>query len=141
MSAERTALRQPSQSANMFGRGPMGGLGMPVQKAKDFKGTLRRLTGYLAPHRPALVVVLVAGVISTVFSVVGPKMMGLVTTKIFEGYLARAMGSTTGIDFGYVGNMLATLLVLYIVSAAFLYLQHYLMSGVAQKTVYALREA
>jgi len=140
MSAERTALRQPSQSANMFGRGPMGGLGMPVQKAKDFKGTLRRLTGYLAPHRPALMVVLVAGVISTVFSVVGPKMMGLVTTKIFEGYLARAMGSTTGIDFGYVGNMLATLLVLYVVSAAFLYLQQYLMSGVAQKTVYALRE-
>ncbi len=140
MSGERTALRQPSQAANMFGRSPMGGLGVPVQKAKNFKGTLRRLTGYLAPHRPALIVVVVAGVISTVFSVVGPKMMGLVTTKIFEGYLARAMGSTTGIDFGYVGNMLATLLVLYVVSAAFLYLQQYLMSGVAQKTVYALRE-
>lgn len=140
MSAERTALRQPSQSANMFGRGPMGGLGIPVQKAKDFKGTLRRLTGYLAPHRPALIVVVVAGVIATVFSVVGPKMMGLVTTRIFEGYLTRAMGATTGIDFGYVGNMLATLLVLYVVSALFLYLQQYLMSGVAQKTVYALRE-
>ena len=112
MSAERTALRQPSQSANMFGRGPMGGLGIPVQKAKDFKGTLRRLTGYLAPHRPALIVVVVAGVIATVFSVVGPKMMGLVTTRIFEGYLARAMGATTGIDFGYLGNMLTTLLVL-----------------------------
>ena len=140
MSAERTALRQPSQSANMFGRGPMGGLGIPVQKAKDFKGTLRRLTGYLAPHRPALIVVVVAGVIATVFSVVGPKMMGLVTTRIFEGYLARAMGATTGIDFGYVGNMLTTLLVLYVVSGLFLYLQQYLMSGVAQKTVSALRE-
>ena len=140
MSAERTALRQPSQSANMFGRGPMGGLGIPVQKAKDFKGTLRRLTGYLAPHRPALIVVVVAGVIATVFSVVGPKMMGLVTTRIFEGYLARAMGATTGIDFGYLGNMLTTLLVLYVVSALFLYLQQYLMSGVAQKTVSALRE-
>ena len=140
MSAERTALRQPSQSANMFGRGPMGGLGIPVQKAKDFKGTLRRLTGYLAPHRPALIVVVVAGVIATVFSVVGPKMMGLVTTRIFEGYLARAMGATTGIDFGYLGNMLTTLLVLYVVSGLFLYLQQYLMSGVAQKTVSALRE-
>jgi len=141
MSAERTALRQPSQSANMFGRGPMGGLGLPVQKAKDFKGTLRRLTGYLAPHRPALIVVVVAGVISTLFSVVGPKMMGLVTTKIFEGYLGRAMKVPgAGIDFRYVGNMLATLLALYAVSALFLYLQQYLMSGVAQKTVYALRE-
>ena len=141
MSAERTALRQPSQSANMFGRGPMGGLGIPVQKAKDFKGTLRRLTGYLAPHRPALIVVVVAGVISTVFSVIGPKMMGMVTTKIFEGYLGRAMKlPNAGIDFGYVSNMLATLLGLYVVSALFLYLQQYLMSGVAQQTVYALRE-
>ena len=141
MSAERTALRQPSQSANMFGRGPMGGLGMPVQKAKDFKGTLRRLTGYLVPHRPALIVVVVAGVISTVFSVVGPKMMGMVTTRIFEGYLNRAMKAPgAGIDFRYVGSMLTTLLAMYVVSALFLYLQQYLMSGVAQKTVYALRE-
>jgi len=141
MSAERSALRQPSASANMFGRGPMGGLGMPVQKAKDFKGTLRRLMGYLAPHRGVLIVVVVAGVVSTVFSVVGPKMMGMVTTKIFEGYLGRVSGrSAAGIDFAYVGNILWTLLVLYVVSALFLYLQQYLMSGVAQKTVYALRQ-
>ncbi len=139
MSGERTAVRQPSQSANMFGRGPMGGLGLPVQKAKDFKGTLRRLTGYLQPHRPALVVVVTAGVISTLFSVLGPKLMGLATTRIFEGYLARTVGGADGIDFGYVGNMLWTLLALYLVSALFLYLQQYLMSGVAQKTVYALR--
>ena len=139
MSAERTALRQPSASANMFGRGPMGGLGIPTQKAKDFKGTLRRLTGYLAPHRPALAVVIAAGVISTLFSVVGPKLMGLVTTKIFEGYLGRTLGRSAGIDFAYVGNILWTLLALFAVSAAFHYLQQYLMSGVAQKTVYALR--
>lgn len=139
MSGERTTLRPPSPSANMFGRGPMGGLGIPVQKAKDFKGTLRRLTGYLGPHRPALIVVVVAGVVSTLFSVLGPKLMGLVTTKIFEGYLGRTLGRSTGIDFRYVGNMLWTLLALYVVSAAFLYLQQYLMSGVAQKTVYALR--
>jgi ATP-binding cassette subfamily B multidrug efflux pump len=141
MSAERSALRQPSASANMFGRGPMGGLGMPVQKAKDFKGTLRRLMGYLAPHRGALIVVVVAGVVSTLFSVVGPKMMGMATTKIFEGYLGRVSGrSAAGIDFAYIGNILWTLLVLYVVSALFLYLQQYLMSGVAQKTVYALRQ-
>jgi ATP-binding cassette, subfamily B, multidrug efflux pump len=140
MSAERTALRQPSASANLFGRGPMGGLGMPVQKARDFKGTLRRLTGYLAPHRPALIVVLVAGAVATLFSVIGPKMLGMATTKIFEGYLGRVLRRpNAGIDFGYVGNILWTLLALYVVSAVFQYVQQYLMSGVAQKTVYALR--
>jgi ATP-binding cassette subfamily B protein len=141
MSGERTTLRPPAAAATMFGRGPMGGFGMPVQKARDFKGTLRRLTGYLAPHRPAVIVVLVAGVMATLFSVIGPKMLGLATTKIFEGYLGRALGlSTAGIDFGYVGRMLSTLMALYIVSAAFGYLQQYLMSGVAQTTVYALRQ-
>ena len=141
MSAERTAMRQPSASASMFGRGPMGGLGMPVRKARDFKGTLRRLTGYLAPHRPALFVVLVAGVVATLFSVIGPKLLGMATTKIFEGYLGRVLRRpNAGIDFGYVGNILWTLLALYVVSAVFQYVQQYLMSGVAQKTVYALRQ-
>jgi len=134
--------RQPSASTSMFGRGPMAGVGMPVQKAKDFKGTLRRLAGYLAPHRPALTVVVAAGVIATLFSVIGPKMLGLATTRIFEGYLARTLGrSNAGIDFGYVAGILWTLLVLYVVSAVFQYVQQYLMSGVAQKTVYALRQA
>ena len=141
MSAERTTLRPPAAAATMFGRGPMGGFGMPVKKARDFKGTLRRLAGYLAPHRTAMVVVLVAGIMATLFSVIGPKMLGLATTKIFEGYLDRALGvSNAGIDFGYVGRMLSTLMALYIVSAAFGYLQQYLMSGAAQKTVYALRQ-
>ena len=140
MSAERTAMRQPAAAASMFGRGPMGGFGMPVQKAKDFKGTLWRLTGYLEPHRAALIIVIVAGIVATLFSVIGPKMLGMATTKIFEGYLARALGRPNArIDFGYIGSILWTLLGLYIVSATFQYLQQYLMSGVAQKTVYALR--
>ena len=140
MSAERTAMRQPAAAASMFGRGPMGGFGMPVQKARDFRGTLRRLTGYLEPHRVALIIVIVAGIVATLFSVIGPKMLGMATTKIFEGYLARSLGRPNArIDFGYVGNILWTLLGLYVVSASFLYLQQYLMSGVAQKTVYALR--
>ena len=141
MSAERTAIKQSAPAASPFGRGPMAGLGMPVQKAKDFTGTLRRLTGYLAPHRKALVIVILAGVISTLFSVIGPKMMGMATTKIFEGYLSRRMGlPNAGIDFGAVGGIVQTLLVLYAVSAVFQYLQQYLMSGVAQQTVYALRQ-
>jgi ATP-binding cassette subfamily B protein len=111
---------------------------MPVQKAKDFKGTLRRLTGYLRPHQTGLVVVIAAGVLSTVFSVIGPKLLGKATTKVFEGYLARAAGRG-GIDFASVGSILTWLAVLYIVSATFLYLQQYLMSGIAQNTVFALR--
>jgi ATP-binding cassette subfamily B multidrug efflux pump len=139
MSAERTSLRQQSPPPNIFGRGPLGGIGMPVQKARDFKGTLRRLATYLRPHQAGLIVVIAAGVISTVFSVIGPKLLGNATTKVFEGYLGRALGGG-GIDFAAVGNMLSWLVAMYVISAAFLYLQQYLMSGIAQRTVYALRK-
>jgi ATP-binding cassette subfamily B protein len=141
MSNERAAIKQQSgPPPSIFGRGPMGGFGMPVQKAKDFKGTLRRLAGYLQPHQAGLIVVIGAGVISTLFSVVGPKLLGKATTKVFEGYLGRAAGRSTGIDFAYVGNMLSWLVALYVISATFMYLQQYLMSGIAQRTVYALRK-
>jgi ATP-binding cassette subfamily B protein len=136
--ARMTMKTQQGPPPSIFGRGPMGGFGMPVQKAKDFKGTLRRLTGYLRPHQTGLTVVIVAGVISTLFSVIGPKLLGKATTKVFEGYLARSAGRG-GIDFAYVGSMLTWLVVLYVVSSTFLYLQQYLMSGIAQQTVYALR--
>ena len=140
MSTERVTPRQPSQQTAIFGRGPMAGFGMPVQRAKDFKGTLRRLLGYLEPHRPALIVVIVAGVLGTLFMVVGPKMLGMATTKIFEGYLARRRGMPGArIDFVFVSRILVQLLVLYVVSALFQYVQQYLMAGVAQKTVYAMR--
>ena len=89
MSDARMKLKQQAPQTSIFGRGPMGGFGMPVQKAKDFKGTLRRLTGYLRPHKTGLVVVIAAGVLSTLFSVIGPKLLGKATTKVFEGYLGR----------------------------------------------------
>src|SRR5262245_1171996 len=73
--------------ADMFGnRRPIGGLGVPMQKAKDFRGTLLRLLSYLRPHRTGLIVVIVAGAIGTVFQVLGPKILGMATTKIFEGF-------------------------------------------------------
>lgn len=138
MSDERMKLKTQAPPAGIFGRGPMGGFGMPVQKAKDFKGTLRRLTGYLRPQQTGLTVVIGAGVIATLFSVIGPKLLGKATTKVFEGYLARAAGRG-GIDFAYVGSMLTWLAMLYVVSATFLYVQQYLMSSIAQNTVFALR--
>jgi ATP-binding cassette subfamily B protein len=113
---------------------------MPAQKAKNFKVTANRLLGYLRPHRVALVFITAAGAIGTVFSVLGPKLLGMVTTKIFEGFIARARGVPgAGIDFGYVGRLLVILIGLYIVANAFQYLMQYLMANVAQKTVYAMR--
>ena len=119
----------------------MGGLGVPAQKAKNFKGTLVRLLGYLRPHRPALTVVVVAGAIGTVFGVLGPKILGLATTKIFEGFVAKASGAPgAGIDFAGVGRILTGLVALYVVANVFQYLMQYLMANVAQKTVYTLRQ-
>jgi ATP-binding cassette subfamily B protein len=119
----------------------MGGLGVPTQKAKNFKGTVARLLGYLRPHRSALIVVVVAGVIGTVFMVLGPKILGLATTKIFEGFVAKASGVPgAAIDFGYVGRILVALIGLYLVGNAFQYLMQYLMAGIAQRTVYVLRQ-
>jgi ATP-binding cassette, subfamily B, multidrug efflux pump len=124
----------------LFGGRPMGGLGVPSQKAKDFQATLARLLGYLQPHRTALIVVVAAGAVGTVFSVVGPKILGLATTRIFEGYVAKAAGVPgAAIDVVYVGRILTVLLALYIVGNCFQYLMQYLMAGIAQRTVYAMR--
>ena len=113
---------------------------MPVEKAKDFRGTLFRLLGYFRPQKFLLLAVLVAAVISTVFNIVGPKILGLATTKLFEGMALKSEGVPgAGIDFGYIGHILLILSGLYIISAVFSYIQQYLMAGVAQRTVYRLR--
>ena len=138
---------QPSPQAppaapprDMFGGRPIGGLGMPTQKAKNFKGTLARLVAYLRPHRARLVVVVLAGAIGTVFSVLGPKILGLATTKIFEGFVAKAMRVPgAAVDFDYVGRILLGLIGLYIIANGFQYLMQYLMANVAQQTVYTMR--
>jgi len=126
---------------DMFGGRPIGGLGMPTQKAKDFKGTLNRLLGYLRPHRAGLLVILLTGAIGTVFGVLGPKILGMATTRVFEGFVAKARGVPgAGIDFDYVGRILLWLIALYIVGNAFQYLMQYLMANVAQQTVYTMRQ-
>jgi ATP-binding cassette, subfamily B, multidrug efflux pump len=133
--AQRTAAPQ-----DMFGRRGFAGLGMPAQKAKNFKATLVRLLGYLRPHRTGLAVVILTGVIATVFSVLGPKILGMATTKIFEGFVAKAIGVPGArVDFDYVGRILLGLIGLYITSNSFQYLMQYLMANVAQQTVYAMR--
>ncbi len=139
MSTPASAARQAPPPA-MFGRGPMGGVGMPVQKARNFRATLTRLVAYLRPHRQALAVVVLAGVVATIFSVVGPKILGTATTLIFEGYVARRRGVPGAhVDLDGVARILLQLVAMYLVSGVFQYLQQYLMAGVAQRTVYALR--
>jgi ATP-binding cassette, subfamily B, multidrug efflux pump len=142
MSAQQSSPQAPPRTPprDMFGNRPIGGLGMPTQKAKDFKVTLTRLVSYLEPHRAGLMVVVGAGAVGTVFSVLGPKILGLATTRIFEGFMAKALGVPGAtVDFDYVGRILAWLIVLYLVANSFQYLMQFLMAEVAQKTVYAMR--
>jgi ATP-binding cassette subfamily B protein len=113
----------------------MGMMMVPGQKAKNFKGSFRRLLGYLKPFRWKLIAVFLTAIISTVFSIVSPKLMGHATTKLFEGLMSK-----TGIDFAGIWQIVMTLAGLYLLSSLFSYVQQFLMAGVAQKTVYRLRQ-
>jgi ATP-binding cassette subfamily B multidrug efflux pump len=123
------------------GMGGMGGMGMPVQKAKDFKGTFRRLMGYLRPQRTKLIAVFVTAILSTTFAIFSPKILGNATTKLFEGIVAKMQGEAGAhIDFAGIWQIVIFLAGLYIISSVFSYIQQFLMAGVAQKTVYHLRK-
>ena len=125
-----------------FGGGPMGhGMGRPVEKAKDFKGTLKRLVVYLKPRSFQLLAVFFMAVLSTTFSIFSPKVMGKATTKLFEGIMMKMKGVPGArIDFDYILQILLILAGLYLVSAFFNYIQQSIMASVAQKTVYDIRE-
>ncbi|MCH1641912.1 ABC transporter ATP-binding protein/permease [Paenibacillus timonensis] len=142
MSREQTEKKRGFGGPRRGHGGPGGpGMGMPVEKAKDFKGTLKRLIRYLRPHKVQLAAVLVMAILSTVFSIFSPKVMGKATTKLFEGIVAKIQGVPGAeIDFQYVWQIIMILIGLYVLSALFGYVQQYLMAGVAQKTVYDLRK-
>lgn len=119
--------------------GPMRGA-MPTDKAKDFKGTLKRLLGYVKHYKKSIVLVFIAAILSTIFSIVSPKILGKATTKIFEGIMMKVKGVPGAfIDFNYIGKILILLIVLYVISSIFSYIQQYIMAIVAQKTVYDMR--
>ncbi|MBE9914490.1 ABC transporter ATP-binding protein [Paenibacillus donghaensis] len=114
---------------------------MPAEKAKDFKGSLRRLLGYLRPRRVTLAVIFLMAILSTVFSILSPKILGEATTKLFEGIMAIKQDVPgAAIDFDYITQILLKLIGLYLFSAVFSYFQQYLMAGVAQRVVYDMRE-
>lgn len=121
---------------------PGGGRGargmMPGEKAKDFKGTMKKLLAYLKKFLPAIILVLVCAAASTVFSIFGPKILGQATTKLFEGVLAMLTG-TGGIDFSAIAQILLFLACLYGVSAILTGVQGWVMAGVATKISYTMR--
>ncbi|MEG1720373.1 MAG: ABC transporter ATP-binding protein [Pseudoflavonifractor sp.] len=124
-------------------RGPMGGHGpggrmMPGEKAKNFKGTIGKLLAYMGRYKIALVLIGIFAIGSTAFSVIGPKIMGQATSEIFAGLMAKMQGSG-GINFGRIGQILIFLLCLYLASAAFSFVQGWLMSGISQKMAYRMR--
>ena len=133
--AEAKTVETPKRKVPAGGR--FGG-GRPVEHAKDFKGTVLRLFGYLGEHRVALVVGLAFAIVSVVFNIVGPKILGQVTTKLYEGLVAKVQG-TGDIDFGWIGRTLMLLVGLYLASSGASFIQGWLMSSVSQKVVYRLR--
>jgi len=113
---------------------------MKGEKARDFKGTMRKLLAYLKPFTTSIIVVFIFAVGSTIFSIVGPKILGKATTKLFEGVMTKISGAGSSIDFGYIGGILLTVLGLYVTSAVFNYIQGWIMSGVSIKITYQFRK-
>ncbi len=132
MSKEQNMKKGP-----MGGGGPMGGSG---EKAKNFKGTMKKLISYLKPFTASIIIVIIFAIGSAAFSIIGPKVLGKATTNIFKGLLGKITGSGVGIDFQYIGKILSILLVLYIISTLFSFVQGFIMSGVTQKVSYNLRK-
>ena len=124
--------------------GPMGRMGggpRAVEKAKDFKGTMKKLGVYLKPYSLSIAIVILFAIGSAAFSIIGPKILGKATTKIFEGLVQKITGvPDASIDFGYIGNIAMILVALYLVSSLFGIIQSFIMSGVAQKVSYNLRK-
>lgn len=119
------------------GRGPMGAVSL--EKAKDFKGTLKKLFNYLSKYKFIIFLVIACAILSTIFNIIGPKILGNITTEIYTGVM-KIISGTGGIDFVQIKKIVLILVILYVISASFQYLQSYLMVGVGQKFTYSLRK-
>jgi ATP-binding cassette subfamily B protein len=119
-------------------RGPMAM--MKGEKARDFKGTMLKLIEYLGSYKTAIVIVMVFAVASTIFTIIGPKILGQATTKLFEGVLGQITGSGTGIDFAYIGRIILWTLALYLGSAVFSFIQGWIMSRISIDITYRFRQ-
>ncbi|MGV1037457.1 MAG: ABC transporter ATP-binding protein [Candidatus Nanopelagicales bacterium] len=173
MSASTTTsggASNPSRPQGMFGPGRGLGMGLPPEKARDFKGTARRMGQRLRPERLIIVIVLLLGITSVFFAVIGPKLLGNATNIIFNGVVGKQLPAGTtqsqaeamlrasgrgqqadllsgmditpgqGIDFTALGNIIALVAVVYLLSSLFSWAQNYLMAGVTQRVMFRLRE-
>ena len=119
-------------------RGPHGGMA-PGEKAKDFRGTMKKLMTYIGKYKFAVATVIVFAIGSTIFSIIGPKILSKATTELFNGLVAKIKG-TGGIDFDKIGKILLILLTMYLVSAVFSFIQGWIMTGVTQKLCFRFRK-
>ena len=132
----KTQIPKPTRQ-----RGPMGRMGgmRRGEKAKNFTGTMKQLLGYIGQHKIAVFAAVAFAVCSVIFNIVGPKVLGQVTTKLFEGLVAKVNG-TGDVDFGWIAKTLGLLLCLYLASSACSLIQGWLMTGVTQKICYRMRK-
>jgi ATP-binding cassette subfamily B multidrug efflux pump len=144
-SQDRRPAGGPGMRGPGRGRGPMGGGHGPMammrgEKARDFRGTMRKLLQYLGAYKLGILIVILFAVASTAFSIVGPKILGRATTKLFEGVMGEIAGTGTGIDFDYIGQILLLTLALYLGSSLFGLIQGWIMSHIAMDITYRFRK-
>ncbi|HBC95208.1 MAG TPA: multidrug ABC transporter ATP-binding protein [Clostridium sp.] len=133
--SDQNNRRRSSRKGN---RGP-GGMVISGEKANNFKGTMKKLIKYLSVYKISIGIVIIFAIASTVFSIVGPKILGKATTKLFEGVMAKISG-TGSIDFGYIGRIIVLLVILYAAGSLFSYVQGWIMSGISMKVSYKFRK-
>lgn len=135
--SEKNRHTRRSGGGHRPGGGPMAM--MKGEKARDFNGTMKKLIKYLSVYRLSIIIVFIFAIASTIFSIVGPKILGKATTRLFEGVMAKISG-TGNIDFDYIGRIMIILVCLYLISALFSYIQGWIMSDVSMKVSYNFRK-
>ncbi|HYE12488.1 MAG TPA: ABC transporter ATP-binding protein [Patescibacteria group bacterium] len=140
--SERNMRANPRRSMGQRGgpMGPGGGMMHGGEKARNFKGTMKKLIKHLSVYKISITIVFIFAAASAVFSIFGPKILGNAITKLYEGIMGKIAGTGTGIDFDYIGGIILTLLGLYVLSALFSYIQGWVMSGVSMKVSYGFRK-
>ena len=128
-----------SENSRRPSRGPMGRGRMNGEKAKDFSGAVKKLLRYMSKYKIHLIGMMIFAIVGTVFNIVGPKILGKATTELFNGLVAKVNG-TGGIDFDKIGKILLWTLGLYLCSAAFSFVQGFIMTGISNDVSYSLRK-
>jgi len=133
--------RETGRRSQGRGGGPMGpGMMQGAEKAKDFRGTIKKLVQYLKKYQVLILVVFCFAAAGALFAIIGPKILGTVTTEVFEGIMGKITGTGEGIDFNSIARTMLILLGLYVLSALFIYIQGWIMSGISAKITYKFRE-